>query len=216
MAGKSQSADALYKQLKNPFDPKFIKVRVGATNRDKTKGIALFYLDVREVRKRLTEVCGLDGWQSETKAITAGNEFIGATCKMGIRMPDGSWVWHEDAGEPAKGGNKVKAAFSDAIKRAAVNFGVGAYLYYIPNRWYDLKANGNNFDEQPSLPEWAKPSSNIEDWVAVAEMEYNPDEDVDIENGDVVFVDPEAEEILKVSAEKKAEILAKLKAKQND
>lgn len=213
MAVKSQSAEALYKQLKNPFDPKFVKVRIGATNREKTKGIALFYLDVREVRKRLTEVCGLDGWQSETKAITAGNEFLGATCKMGIRMPDGSWVWHEDAGEPAKGGNKVKAAFSDAIKRAAVNFGVGAYLYYIPNTWHDLDKKGN-FIKKPFLPEWANPASGIKDWVNVAEMEYDPEKDVDLEEEGIVFVDPEAEEILKVSAEKKAEILAKLKGKK--
>lgn len=211
MGIKSQSAEVLYKQLKNPFDPKFVKVRVGATNHEKTKGIALFYLDVREVRKRLTEVCGLDGWRSETKAIVTGNEFIGAICKLGIRMPNGEWVWHEDAGEPAKGGNKVKAAFSDAIKRAAVNFGVGAYLYYIPNRRYDLKANGNNFDEQPSLPEWAKPSDTLEDWVSVAEMEYNPDDDVDLDYDNLEFADPEAEKILRESEAKRKEILAKFK-----
>lgn len=209
MGIKSQSADALYKQLWNPFDPKFVKVRVGATDKSKTKGIALFYLDAREVRSRLTKVCGLDGWQSETKAIVAGNEFIGATCKLGIRMPNGEWVWHEDAGEPAKGGNKVKAAFSDAIKRAAVNFGVGAYLYYISPHWYALKANGNDFVQQPPLPEWARPSNKLEDWVAVAEKEYISRNDVDMDT--VVFVDPEAEEILMVSDQKRKEILAKIK-----
>ena len=37
---KSVSADAMLKQLKNPFDPKFVKCRVGATSKDKKKGIA--------------------------------------------------------------------------------------------------------------------------------------------------------------------------------
>jgi hypothetical protein len=39
--------DAMLKQLKQPFDPKFVKWRVGATNSDKTKGIALAYIDSR-------------------------------------------------------------------------------------------------------------------------------------------------------------------------
>ena len=43
----SQSCEAMLRQLKNPFDAKFVKVRVGATNKDKTKGIALFYIDAR-------------------------------------------------------------------------------------------------------------------------------------------------------------------------
>lgn len=207
MAVKSQSAEALYRQLKNPFDPKFVKVRVGARNKAKTKGIALFYLDVREVRKRLTEVCGLDGWSSKTSAIVAGDKVVGATCQLLIRMPDGEWVVHEDAGESTQG-SPVKGAFSDAIKRAAVNFGVGAYLYYIPNQWYEIDEYGN-FLDQPQLPHWAKPSDKLEDWEAVAELEYNPDDDVDIDY--MEFADGEAKEILEQSARIKRQILEKMK-----
>ena len=55
---KPQSNEAMLKQLKDPFDPRFVKVRVGAMSKDKKKGIALFYIDSREIQKRLDEVCG--------------------------------------------------------------------------------------------------------------------------------------------------------------
>lgn len=48
-----ETQDTMLKQLKNPFDPKFVKWRVGATNPDKSKGIALAYIDSREVKKGL-------------------------------------------------------------------------------------------------------------------------------------------------------------------
>ena len=36
-------------QLKGPFDPKVISWRVGATSKDKSSGIALAYLNARDV-----------------------------------------------------------------------------------------------------------------------------------------------------------------------
>ena len=84
---KSQSAEALLKQLKNPFALKFVKCRVGATNRDKTKGVALFYIDAREVMKRLDEVCGTDGWETTKQAVVAGDKVVGVECSLRIRVP---------------------------------------------------------------------------------------------------------------------------------
>ncbi|RTH01947.1 Rad52/22 double-strand break repair protein, partial [Thermus scotoductus] len=48
-------------------------------------------------------------------------------------------ITKEDVGE----GDSLKAAFSDALKRAAVKFGVSRYLYSLPSQWVDLDDSGN-------------------------------------------------------------------------
>lgn len=215
----SQSSEVMLKQLKNPFDAKFVKVRVGATNKDKTKGIALFYIDAREVMKRLEEVCGMDGWAVKKEAVVAGDKLVGVMCALSIKMPykdsNGKdvWVTKADFGEPSNA-SPLKGASSDALKRAAVNFGIGRYLYYIPNRWYKLNKY-RQFEEEPELPTWAFPQQNLENWEDVAIMEYNPAEDVDLENLD--FTDEEAEKTLTEALARRQEIIANLKKKaKND
>jgi len=140
-------------RLKEPFDTKVIHWRVGSTNAKKlgckpweaTSGIALAYLDARDVMKRLDEVCG-DGWQA--RALYKGY------CEVGIKI-DGEWLWRgNSAGETNVEGEKGQA--SDAFKRAAVLWGVGRYLYYLPNKWVDL--NNGKIVNIPELPSWAKPS----------------------------------------------------------
>lgn len=156
----------LLRQLKTPFDPKFLKWRVGATNKEKTKGIALAYVDSREVMKRLDDVCGIANWQDRYIEVKDG--FI---CEIDIRI-DGDWITRSNTAgntkvEPIKGGA------SDSFKRAASVWGVGRYLYYLPNAWVSIKPFGNSYvlAEIPELPDWALPSSNIERWEDIAELE---------------------------------------------
>lgn len=157
---------ALLKQLKDPFDPKFIKWRVGATNKDKTKGIALAYIDSREVMKRLDDVMGIDGWQSKMISIDEG--FV---CELTLRIGD-EWITKSNAAGLTKV-EAVKGGASDAFKRAASTWGVGRYLYYLPNTWVPIKGFGKSYQltEVPTLPDWALPSSNLERWEDVAEMQ---------------------------------------------
>ena len=208
-ATKSNSAKAMLKALKNPFDIRFVKYRIGAQTKAKDKAIALFYLDAREVRKRLDEVCGIDGWS--TKLIPAQG---GMLCELSIRMPDGTWITKTDGGEPSHT-SPFKGSCSDAIKRAAVNFGVGAYLYYIPNQWYPAK-NGR-FLKQPTLPSWAIPQEGIEDWEKVAISEYDQSKDIDLDNySDIEYSDEESQGILEQSKSRREEIINALKGKLND
>lgn len=162
---------ALLKQLKNPFDPKFLKWRVGATNKDKTKGIALPYLDAREIMKRLDEVMGVGGWQD--RLIRADKGFI---CELGLFIND-QWIWKSNAGEDSNM-SPLKGGASDAIKRSATLWGVGRYLYYLPAIWVDIKQVGTSKDGKPTyglantpeLPEWALPGM-VENWEDIAELE---------------------------------------------
>jgi len=45
----------------------------------------------------------------------------------------------------------VKAAFSDALKRAAVKFGIGRYLYRLPTTWCDYDPQKRQFRQLPQL-----------------------------------------------------------------
>lgn len=137
--------------LKRPFDPKKISWRVGATTADKGKGIALAYIDARDVMHRLDEVFGMD-WQcryshAETKTV----------CEIGV-LVEGLWIWRA-GGAGDSDIEAEKGALSDAFKRAAVLFGIGQYLYSLPNTWVELEAKGRShvIKSPPVLPSWATP-----------------------------------------------------------
>jgi hypothetical protein len=140
---------SITQQLKNPFDPSVVHWRVGATTQDKSKGIALAYVNARDVMKRLDQVCG-DYWQVEYP-------FEGC-CRIGIKI-DNEWIWRSNgAGETQVEGEKGR--YSDAFKRAAVLWGPGRYLYYLPNVWVAIKPQGRShvIVEPPLLPTWALPA----------------------------------------------------------
>lgn len=137
-------------ELKAPFNPTVISWRVGATNGEKTKGIALAYLNARDVMERLDEVCGPENWQ-------ARYPFTGC-CDIGIRINkfiqdatgstkgylDSQWVWKSN-GAGQSDIEAEKGQYSDAFKRAAVLWGIGRYLYDLPNTWYPIKKVGNSY-----------------------------------------------------------------------
>jgi len=143
-------------ELKMPFAEKEVHWRVGSTNAKKlnckpweaTSGIMLAYIDARDVMKRLDDVVGMENW-SDTYEETAKGRMI---CSLSLKVND-EWIVKSDgAGNTAVEGDK--GAISDAFKRAAVKFGVGRYLYYLPNTWTDLR-NGKPVS-RPTLPDWAK------------------------------------------------------------
>lgn len=139
---------SITEKLKKPFDPRVVHWRVGATTQDKSSGIALAYINARDVMKRFDSVCG-DNWQVEYP-------FEGC-CRIGIKI-DNEWVWRSNgAGETDIEGEKGR--YSDAFKRAAVLWGVGRYLYYLDNIWVPIKPQGRSYvlAEIPKLPNWAIP-----------------------------------------------------------
>ena len=145
-------AKEIYQALKEPFNPNVIHWRVGSTNSEKSKGIALAYLDARDVMKRLDDVVGMENWQCKYP-------FVGC-CELSIRV-GGEWITKTNiAGETRVEAEKGQA--SDAFKRAAVLFGVGRYLYYLPNDWVALKPQGRShvLAVRPNLPQWALPQEN--------------------------------------------------------
>jgi len=121
-------------KLSDPFEISQLHVRVGSTNKDKTKGLALVYLDARDVMDRLDE-CHPNDWNDEYEYIGIGEDkqshkpYHCFKCTLYVKG-----ISHSDVGQ----GDEHKDAVSDALKRAAVKFGVGRYLYDTPNQWFKL------------------------------------------------------------------------------
>src|SRR5690606_2308244 len=63
-----------------------------------------------------------------------------------VTMPDGTIIWRSDAGDSDNGTERAKTAASDSFKRAAVQFGVGLFLYDLDIVTLPAKANGNYTD----------------------------------------------------------------------
>ena len=121
-------------KLHVPFPVGKISWRVGRTTKDKSKAIPFAYIDARDVMERLDEVCGVGGWQ-------ARYPFPGC-CEVGIKIGTPSeggteWVWKANgAGETDV--EAEKGQYSDAFKRAGVLWGIGRYLYDVPNVWMPI------------------------------------------------------------------------------
>lgn len=128
----------LFDKLAEPFPPDAISWRVGSTTQDKSKGMALAYLDARDVMDRLDLVCGPDSWQNRYSHV--GGVTV---CEIGVRHGD-QWIWKAD-GAGATDVEAEKGALSDAFKRAAVRFGIGRYLYALPSPWVALEPAGRSF-----------------------------------------------------------------------
>lgn len=120
------------KDLHKPFPHSSIHWRVGSTTKDKTRGMALAYLDARDVMERLDQVCGPENWSDSYTETHSGKTI----CTISIRI-DEEWVSKADgAGDTDIEG--VKGGISDAFKRAAVKWGIGRYLYSLQSPWVRL------------------------------------------------------------------------------
>jgi hypothetical protein len=105
----------LFTALAAPFEDWEIRERKA----DNQSNRMLVYVTSQTVKNRLDDVLGPENWTVDFTERSGGIE-----CRLTITLPDGSTLSRTDAGC----GKDLKAAYSDAIKRAAEGFGVGRYL----------------------------------------------------------------------------------------
>jgi hypothetical protein len=96
--------------------------------RERSQGGRTFsYITARTVQNRLDAVAGPENWNADYRPW--GN---GMRCDLTIVLPDGSSITKWDVGgfsSMQDDGDNEKAGLSDALKRAAVLFGIGRELY---------------------------------------------------------------------------------------
>lgn len=134
--------DEVWRKLSEPFPPGEVQWRIEALSKDKRRALVVPYVDACTVLDRLDKAVGPEGWQDSYEVLSDGERslkdergerrerVVEVKCRLTVLG-----VTKEDVGE----GDSLKAAFSDALKRAAVKFGVGRYLYELPKKWVPLK-----------------------------------------------------------------------------
>jgi hypothetical protein len=129
--------------LRAPFEWADIEWKIQHTTRDKSKGMVAFYMDARAVMNRLDDVC--PGEWSDTVDVVDQKH---VRCVLTV-----AGVTHADIGAANEGGmaDGLKGAASDALKRAAVKFGIGRYLYDHGGVWVRLTDEGKKV-HQADLP----------------------------------------------------------------
>lgn len=144
------------KALAAPFPVVDVRFRPGPISGKRC--LALAYVDARAIMDRLDLVLGIGGWQDNYVPQPGGT----VMCQLRLKI-DGHWVERSDVGAPSlqpDEGDRVKAAFSDALKRAAVKFGIGRYLYRLPASWVDFDPTNRRLMDFPDLPSWARPDGD--------------------------------------------------------
>jgi hypothetical protein len=134
--------------LAEPFDAAEVRFKPAVVSGN--RALALAYVDARVIQDRLDDVLGVEGWQDDYECLPDGS----VVCRLRLRLGV-EWVTKVDVGGPSEqpdGGDRLKAAFSDALKRAAVKFGIGRYLYRIPSQWVDYDPQRRQFVRPPTVP----------------------------------------------------------------
>ncbi len=157
------NAHELAAALAAPFPSDRVAWKPQAVSRDKKRALAVAYIDARDVAQRLDDVVGPLNWQVDHKQI--GDQIVTG---LGIWDAEaGAFVWKWDAGfvggaDSESPDDQVKArkgTISDGLKRAAVLWGIGRYLYRLPKVWIDFDAERKKLASTPPLPQWALPES---------------------------------------------------------
>jgi hypothetical protein len=120
------------------------------------------YIDSRHVMDLLDREAGPGAWQFELAGVNSA-----VAGRLGILDPFcGAWVWKSDighrGGDRDDRGEKTKGQASDALKRAAVHWGVFRYAYRHPKVKvvWDPKYGGRPVGGWPTLQAWALPGGD--------------------------------------------------------
>lgn len=162
--------ETLEKALNEPFDESELEFRVqqSGIKNGRVWARVFTYVANRAIMNRLDAVFGAGGWQNQFRV-----EKDGILCGIGAKLPGTDWVWKWDGAqetdfEPFKGG------ISGSMKRAAVHWGIGRYLYNLEATWakvcddgaYSDKIKGDDGKttwfkwDPPPMPEWALPGGS--------------------------------------------------------
>ena len=143
--------------LAQPFRSEELKFYPAAISKTTPKkGKVAGYADTRAYMDRLDEVMGPGNWSTSFRCIDPADKAV--ECTLALRI-DGDWVSKADVGYPneAKDADNPekepwKAAYSDSLKRACVQHGIGRYLYHLEfaQDWIEVD-DFNKFKTPPRL-----------------------------------------------------------------
>lgn len=161
--------------FKKPFSSKDIEWRVQTCGRknDKIWALVFAYVTNRAIQDRLDDVAGIENWTNYFGEGADG----GVLCTISIKI-NNEWISKQD-GAPNTNYESVKGGLSGAMKRAAVQWGIGRYLYKLDVMFAVISGSGKYSNKTPDgkwfrwnppqLPNWALPEN---------EQNENPDKEI--------------------------------------
>lgn len=129
-------------ELAMPFAPEDLEWRLQKVVEAKELGIAVPYVTNRAIQNRLDDTVGIDGWHNEFKPWKDGKAQL---CGISIYFHERKqWLTKWDGADDSDI-ESVKGGLSDSMKRAAVEWGIGRYLYGMTQVWVSIEQRGKGF-----------------------------------------------------------------------
>ena len=166
----------LMNKLQEPFEADEIEWRVQSCGITNGRGwaLALAYVTNRAIQNRLDEVFGCLGWKNEYKEWRNDNQLCGLSVWDDDKQ---QWITKWDGADDSKE-DAIKGGLSGSMKRTAVQFGIGRYLYKLKENfaecsvekpkdmknWNKTKTKNKEdiYWKTPTLPNWALPTNKEE------------------------------------------------------
>ncbi len=149
--GRDQKEEAImtktidFRRLQRHFTAIDIEWKPIVYTKDRSRAMAAPYINSRAIMDRLDEVCGPENWRNEFAVGPDG----GVLCAISIFV-NGSWITKWD-GASNTDIEAVKGGLTTSMRRAAVQWGIGRYLYRMPVRWEPVDGKGR-FQRSPIIP----------------------------------------------------------------
>ena len=174
--------DKFFARLTDPFDPADIEWRVQMAGKTKSGNgmyaILVPYVTNRAIQQRLDDVCTPVGWRNEYIYPTEKSVICGISILCPGEVPSTKfWLTKWDGAEETNI-EAVKGGLSGAMKRAAIQWGIGRYLYKLESAivtpqldkpqamdgWImtKIKLEGRDqrvYYKRPTLPAFARPKA---------------------------------------------------------
>jgi len=117
-----------YPWLLKPFRQADVELKPTALTKDRSRALASPYADPRVYFARLDKICGPENWSTELTFAERG-----CCCRLTIfgvtKTAGGDYPLDKSDENPAT------SAEMQAFKRACAAFGLGRYLYHLPQVW---------------------------------------------------------------------------------
>ncbi|HEX8672602.1 MAG TPA: Rad52/Rad22 family DNA repair protein [Longimicrobium sp.] len=156
-------AEINFKSLQDRFPAEEIEWRLqqAGEKNGRVWAICVPYVTNRAIQSRLDEVVGPGNWKNEFRPGPDG----GVMCGLSVRVGE-EWVTKWDGAENTDI-EGVKGGLSGAMKRSAVQWGIGRYLYGLDETFAQVSDTGSLRGktkdgkpfrwDPPKLPRWALP-----------------------------------------------------------
>lgn len=128
----TQLTKEILDKLSAPFSADSVSIKIQTKPNSNGNSLCVAYIDARDVMQRLDDIAA-GNWSDDYRTAPSG----GLECALTI-----FGVTRRDVGSTDNENEPEKSAYSDAFKRAAVKFGVGRFLYFLPSLYAKVKDMG--------------------------------------------------------------------------